>query len=241
MVLCVGVLAAWPIDRWSNKEGCGHKSMWRPQPLASPARRQTEGRRDFFDQNSRDARDVEGRAGGREHQRPLEANDRPEPKDRPESGRRCHRRPKCRQPSRDRHVVAGSRCFVASHFGEAHEHLGSDGDFVMLEQGSEGMHGPCVTSLNDGVIAYYSTGNQFERFRQFLELISRFEFQFWRCPVVVTYLCPENSNSNVVVSLAIHGNIHGTCTHMQKKCGKNHETILEGQKALLTPNIMESV
>ena len=31
-----------------------------------------------------------------------------------------------------------------------------------------------------GKTVYYSTGNQFERFRGFLELISRFEFEFCR-------------------------------------------------------------
>ena len=32
-------------------------------------------------------------------------------------------------------------------------HLGSDSEVVMLEQGSEGMHGPCITSLNNGLTA----------------------------------------------------------------------------------------
>ena len=34
---------------------------------------------------------------------------------------------------------------------DAHEHLGSDSEVVMLEQGSDGVHGPCVTSLNNGL------------------------------------------------------------------------------------------
>ena len=65
---------------------------------------------------------------------------------------------------------------------------------------------------------YYSRPNQFERFRVFLELISRFEFDFLRreffferfeflvcsCECAVACLCPRNSISNVVVSVTIH-------------------------------------
>ena len=82
---------------------------------------------------------------------------------------------------------------------------------------------------------YHSTGNKFERFRGFLELISRFEFEFRRrenyffferfeflvrsCECAVAFLCPRNSISNVVAS-AIHDdrNIHF------------NETIVEGHK-----------
>ena len=75
--------------------------------------------------------------------------------------------------------------------------------------------------------------NQFERFRGFLELIGRFEFDFLRrenyfferfeflvcsCECAVACLCPRNSISNVVASV-IHddGNIHF------------NETIVEGR------------
>ena len=85
-----------------------------------------------------------------------QANDRPEPKDRSESDRHCHRRPKYRQASRDRHAEARVvRC--RPFFCETHERLGSDSEVVMLEQKSEGMRGPCVTSLNDGPTAYFSS------------------------------------------------------------------------------------
>ena len=65
-------------------------------------------------------------------------------------------------------------------------------------------------------MAYHSARNQFERFRGFLELISRFEFEFRcrgnilferfaqcgrTCACAVACLCPHNSISNVVVSL----------------------------------------
>ena len=82
--------------------------------------------------------------------------------------------------------------------------------------------------------SYYSAENQFERFRGFLELISRFEFEFCRCvnyffegfeflvcscECAVAFLCPRNSISNVVAS-AIHDdrNIHF------------NETVVEGRK-----------
>ena len=94
--------------------------------------------------------------------------------------------------------------------------------------------GPCLlrtllTHTRKGLAAYYSHRNQFERFRGFLELISRFEFDFRRrgifflndsnflvcskfnhtqcgraCACAVASLCPQNSNSNVVVSVTIH-------------------------------------
>ena len=69
---------------------------------------------------------------------------------------------------------------------------------------------------------YHFTGNQFERFREFLELISRFEFEFRRrekffferfeflvrsCECAVACLCPRNSISNVVASVMIHDSI----------------------------------
>ena len=70
--------------------------------------------------------------------------------------------------------------------------------------------------------AYHSTGNQFDRFRGFLELISRFEFEFCHqknyffegfeflvcsCECAVACLCPRNSNSNVVASVMVHDDL----------------------------------
>ena len=69
----------------------------------------------------------------------------------------------------------------------------------------------------------HAPGNKFERFRGFLELISRFEFEFCRrenyffegfeflvcsCECAVACLCPRNSILNVVVSLTVHDNIY---------------------------------
>ena len=69
---------------------------------------------------------------------------------------------------------------------------------------------------------YHSPGNKFERFREFLELISRFEFEFCRrekiffegfeflvcsCECAVALLCPRKSISNVVASVTIHDDI----------------------------------
>ena len=88
---------------------------------------------------------------------------------------------------------------------------------------------------------YYAARNKFERFRGFLELISRFEFEFCRCVnyffegfdffgvfkvqshTMWPYMClccgclvhPHNSISNVVVSLTIHDNVH-----IHKTCSK---------------------
>ena len=68
-------------------------------------------------------------------------------------------------------------------------------------------------------VAYHAAENKFERFRGFLELISRFEFDFLRrekffferfeflvcsCECAVACLCPRNSISNVVASVTIH-------------------------------------
>ena len=70
---------------------------------------------------------------------------------------------------------------------------------------------------------YHAARNPFERFRGFLELISRFEFEFCRCAnyffegseflvrsceCAVACLCPRNSISNVVASLTIDDNIY---------------------------------
>ena len=75
---------------------------------------------------------------------------------------------------------------------------------------------------------YYSARNKFERFRGFLELISRFEFEFCRCvnyffegfeflvcscECAVACLYPRNSISNVVAS-AIHDNTKKRCIYM---------------------------
>ena len=78
------------------------------------------------------------------------------------------------------------------------------------------------------MLIYHAPGNQFERFRGFCELISRFQFDFRRrgifferfeflvcskfnfmqrdctCACAVACLHPHNSFSNVVVSLTIH-------------------------------------
>ena len=77
-----------------------------------------------------------------------------------------------------------------------------------------------ATALSD---MYYSTGNKFERFREFLELISRFEFEFCQakiifsegfeflvcsCECAVACLCPRNSISNVVASVTIHDDMY---------------------------------
>ena len=70
---------------------------------------------------------------------------------------------------------------------------------------------------------YCARPNKFERFRGFLELISRFEFDFLRrenyfferfeflvcsCECAVACLCPRNSISNVGASLTIDDNIY---------------------------------
>ena len=89
----------------------------------------------------------------------------------------------------------------------------------------------CTTSvITHSRDMYCSRQNKFERFRWFLELISRFEFEFRRCgffferfeflvcsgfnhtkcgctcACAVASLHPQNSSSNVVVSLMIHDN-----------------------------------
>ena len=79
---------------------------------------------------------------------------------------------------------------------------------------------------------YYSPGNQFERFRGFLELIRRFEFDFRRrenyfferfeflvrsCECAVPRLCPRNSISNVVVFVTIHDDMF-LYVHIYKRC-----------------------
>ena len=85
-----------------------------------------------------------------------------------------------------------------------------------------------------------SARNLFERFRGFLFLISRFEFDccrcgnyflndsnFWcskfnhtqcgrTCACAVACLCPQISNSNDVVSVTIHDNVH-----IDQRCSKN--------------------
>ena len=101
---------------------------------------------------------------------------------------------------------------------------------------------------------YHSPGNKFERFRVFLELISRFEFDFRRCEIffgtirifgvfkvqshtpcgcicacAVACLHPHNSNSNVVVSVTIHDDIY-IYIYICKRCSKKDETFVEGHK-----------
>ena len=90
---------------------------------------------------------------------------------------------------------------------------------------------------------YHATGNKFERFRVFLELISRFEFEFCRlenyfferfeflvcsCECAVACLCPRNSISHVVASVMIHDAFFKKIKW--KRCSKKHETIVEGHK-----------
>ena len=73
------------------------------------------------------------------------------------------------------------------------------------------------------LLKYHAAENKFERFRRFLQLISRFEFEFRRCgnyiferfeflvrscECAVAWLCPRNSISNVVASLTVHDNIY---------------------------------
>ena len=78
------------------------------------------------------------------------------------------------------------------------------------------IHGHVFLELRPSADEYYAARNKFERFRWFLDLINRFEFEFCRyhtqcgrtCACAVAYLCPHNSISNVVVSLTIHDNVH---------------------------------
>ena len=112
-------------------------------------------------------------------------------------------------------------------------------------------HTPRQTKTQCG---YHSARNQFERFLGFLELISRFEFDFRRrgffferfeflvcskfnhmqrdcsCACAVACLYPHNSISNVVASVAIHDNIN---IFTRDVCKKN-KTIVEGRKLLST-------
>ena len=77
--------------------------------------------------------------------------------------------------------------------------------------------------VEDVLRRYHAARNLFERFRGFLELISRFEFEFCRrklyiferfeflvcsCECAVACLCPRNSISNVVASVTIDANIY---------------------------------
>ena len=79
---------------------------------------------------------------------------------------------------------------------------------------------------------YHATGNKFERFRAFLELISRFEFEFCRrenyflegfeflvCSFecAVARLCPRISISNVVVFVTIHDDMF-LYVYIYKRC-----------------------
>ena len=89
--------------------------------------------------------------------------------------------------------------------------------------------------------SYYSARNQFERFRWFLELISRFEFlvcskfnhmqRDCTCACALACLHPHNSISNVVMSLDDSCKLY---IKTYKRCSKKkkHETIVEGQRLL---------
>ena len=97
--------------------------------------------------------------------------------------------------------------------------------------------------------AYHSTGNKFERFRVFLELISRFEFEFRRrenyffferfeflvrsCECAVAFLCPRNSISNVVAS-AIHDdrNVHFNETIVEGRANRSLYLGLGGERQI---------
>ena len=87
-------------------------------------------------------------------------------------------------------------------------------------------------AIRAGILSHHVAENKFERFRVFLEWITRFEFEFRRCGIffegfeflvcskfnhtqcgracacAVACLRPHNSNSNVVVSLTIHDNLN---------------------------------
>ena len=81
----------------------------------------------------------------------------------------------------------------------------------------------CIYSFLFGKLdaQYHAARNQFERFRGFLELINRFEFEYCRreffsegfeflvcsCECAVACLCPRNSISNVVASVTSHDDI----------------------------------
>ena len=90
-----------------------------------------------------------------------------------------------------------------------------------------------MDSLGWRQILHHAARNETERFRVFLELIGRFEFEssrrgkfFWRirifglfkvqlhtpcgckCACAVACLCPHNSISNIVVSLTIHDDMY---------------------------------
>ena len=98
--------------------------------------------------------------------------------------------------------------------------------------------------------------NKFERFRGFLELIIRFEFEFCRrenyflkdssfgvfkvqshtpcgctCACAVACLCPHNSISNAVASVSIHDNLQiYIYIYIYIRDVAKHETIVEGHK-----------
>ena len=96
----------------------------------------------------------------------------------------------------------------------------------------------------------------------FLELISRFEFDFRRrgifflndsnflvcskfnnmqqdcpCACAVACLCPHNSISDVVASVTVHDDMQ---IFLRDVSPKTHETVVEGQR-FLQPNIMAIV
>ena len=75
---------------------------------------------------SRDARDAEGRAVDRKHDR-------------------AHMRTTGQSATGDRSTDSH-----LAQVRDAHERLGSDSEVVMHEQESDGMHGPCVTFLSNG-------------------------------------------------------------------------------------------
>ena len=91
---------------------------------------------------------------------------------------------------------------------------------------SVGLSGFCQ-QVPPNEVVYYAARNKFERFRGFLQLINRFEFEFCRCVIFfegfeffwcvqssithnVACLCPHNSTSSVVVSMT-------TCIYMPRE------------------------
>ena len=78
------------------------------------------------------------------------------------------------------------KCYAEmARMAEIHEEEGKERKLEEMHQRKvekmiKSAQGSAAQSQRCGGEAYYSTGNQFERFREFLELISRFEFEFCR-------------------------------------------------------------
>ena len=123
-----------------------------------------------------------------------------------------------------------------------------------------------MKAATDAGEEYHARRNTFERFRWFLELVSRFEFDFLRresyfferfeflvcskfnhapCGRTCAVAClhTHNSISNVVASVTIHDDKY-IYIYIYEQVGirkvEKHATIVEGQR-LFQPNITESV